>query len=364
MEPEHVAYQNSPHARVACVDCHVGSGANWWVRSKLSGLYQVYAVTFNKYPKPIPTPIASLRPARETCETCHWPEKFYERQLRIERHYLADEANTEWDITLKMKIGARHSALGLQEGIHWHINPDVKVEYKAISNDRENIPWVKYTNLKTGESYVYEDPRVILSVNQLDSLETRLMDCMDCHNRPSHDYKTPLKFINDAITAGVIPIELPDIKYMAMEVLREEFTNSDTALNYIEEEINNYYQIMYEDLYETDRSLIDKAIAGIQSEFTKNIFPDMKVRWNAYPNHIGHLEFDGCFRCHNDMHVSKDKRLISMDCDLCHTIIAQGTLADMQSAGVDESLEFYHLNDNKQAWKEELCSECHRELYP
>jgi len=76
MEPEYTAYQNSPHARVACVECHVGPGAGWYVKSKLSGLYQVYAVTTGNYPKPIPTPIENLRPARETCEECHWPEKF------------------------------------------------------------------------------------------------------------------------------------------------------------------------------------------------------------------------------------------------------------------------------------------------
>jgi len=128
MDPEYVTYQGSSHARVACVDCHVGSGADWYVRSKLSGLYQVYSVLFKKYPQPIETPISNLRPARETCEECHWPEKFYASLLRTEKHYLADERNTEWDIALRMKIGAEYSALGLQEGIHWHINPDVKIE--------------------------------------------------------------------------------------------------------------------------------------------------------------------------------------------------------------------------------------------
>ncbi len=142
MKPEYVAYQNSPHARVACVDCHVGSGADWYVRSKLSGLYQVYSVIFNKYPKPIAVPIHNLRPARETCEECHWPEKFYARQLRIERHYLADAENTEWDIHLEMKTGPSLSALGLQEGIHWHINPNIKIEYVSTQDDREVIPWV------------------------------------------------------------------------------------------------------------------------------------------------------------------------------------------------------------------------------
>lgn len=179
MKPEYVAYKNSPHARVRCVDCHVGSGADWYMRSKLSGLYQVYAVTLGTFPRPIETPIANLRPARETCEECHWPDKFYSRKLRKTKHYLSDEKNSEWDISLTMKIGAPLSALGLQEGIHWHINPDVKIEYKAADKKRETIPWVRYTNLKTGKVIVYEDPNQKADNEKLETLETRLVDCMD-----------------------------------------------------------------------------------------------------------------------------------------------------------------------------------------
>lgn len=364
MEPEYVAYQNSPHARVACVDCHVGSGANWYVRSKLSGLYQVYAVTLGHYPKPIPTPITNLRPARETCETCHWPEKFYSRSIRFERHYLPDESNSEWNINLEMKTGPTHSALGFQEGIHWHINSDVKIEYKAVDDQREIIPWVRYTNTTTGESKIYKDGNNILTQAQLDSLETRVMDCMDCHNRPSHDYQTPLRFINNAITSGDIPKELPDIKYMAMEVLNQDFPTTDSALRYINSELNNYYSFMYEDIYENNREMINKAVETIQKEFSKNIFPSMRVKWNVYPNHIGHLEFEGCFRCHNDRHETPEKEVISMDCNLCHTIVMQSFGDSIQVAQPGKPLEFYHLNDNVQAWKTELCSECHRELYP
>ena len=364
MEPEYVAYQNSPHARVACVDCHVGSGASWYVRSKLSGLYQVYAVTVNNYPRPIPTPIENLRPARETCETCHWPEKFYARKLRTEKHYLAEEENTEWDITLQMKIGAAYSALGLQEGIHWHINPDVKVEYLSKPHSQiDTIPWVRYTNLQTGESHVYRDPEYDMNDRSMEAMEMREMDCMDCHNRPSHDYQTPIEFINGAITAGKIPAELPDIKILAMEVINNDFPSKDSAMNFIESEVNLYYEYMHEDIFMNDHDLIQKAIDGIKSEFNKNIFPYMKVSWKSYPNHIGHLEFEGCFRCHNDRHVSDEGRVISMDCDLCHTIIAQGKPGEMMMAEIDQSLEFFHPNDPNQAWKEQMCYECHRELY-
>lgn len=364
MEPEYVAYQNSPHARVACVECHVGRGADWYVRSKLSGLYQVYAVVANVYPTPIPVPIKNLRPARETCEECHWPQKFYARQLRIERHYLADMDNSEWDIHLQMKIGATLSALGLQEGIHWHINNDVRVEYAATSDDRQSIPWVRYTNLKTGEVQVFEDSDYPLESGQLDTLEIRTMDCMDCHNRPSHDYKTPIHFVNNGITAGEIPKELPEIKMLAMQVLSPDYATKDSAFMAIDAQIREYYASSYPELYESDIQMVEQAIKGIQDGYSKNIFPEMKVRWNAYPNQIGHLEFEGCFRCHNDRHTSESGKKISMDCNLCHTIIGQGTPDSMMVvSGLNESLEFFHPNDPDGMWKEALCSDCHRDLY-
>ena len=94
MQPEFTAYQNSPHSRVECVKCHIGPGAAWFVQSKLSGVGQVFAVTFNTYPRPIPTPVHNLRPARETCEACHWPQKYGEDRLRVIHKFADDETNT------------------------------------------------------------------------------------------------------------------------------------------------------------------------------------------------------------------------------------------------------------------------------
>lgn len=363
MYPEHTAYQHSPHARVACVDCHVGSGADWYVKSKLSGLYQVYAVTLGSYPKPIPTPITSLRPARETCEECHWPEKFYDRKLRLEKHYLADETNTEWDISLALKIGGSHSAQGLQEGIHWHINKDVLIEYKAVDKHRQKIPWVKYTNLKTGKAVIFEDQNEPLKKEQLDSLETRVMDCIDCHNRPSHNYKPPAFFVNNALTAGTIPVELPMIKSLAMDLTGKDYSTTDSAMLAIKNGINNYYKDNYPDIYNSKGQLVKRAINGLQAEFNQNIFPEMKVKWNAYPNNIGHLEFIGCFRCHNDQHTSKEGKVISKNCNLCHIINAQGPPNNLELANINTPLEFKHP-DGDESWKEMNCVECHTGLNP
>lgn len=362
MEPEFVAYQNSSHARVACVDCHVGPGADWYVKSKMSGLYQVYAVLSGNYPRPITTPVKNLRPAQETCEQCHWPEKFYARKHRIERHYLPDGENTEWDIVLQMKTGPQHSSQGLTEGIHWHINPDVQIEYLADAS-REKIPWVRYTNRKTGEVYEYQDPARPLSQGDKDTLELRTMDCMDCHNRPSHLYNSPMTFVNNALTAGKLPLALPDIKMISMQVLMMDFPTKDSAFKYIETEVGGYYEAFYEAEMDELGGMVKEAIQVLKQEFSKNIFPYMRVNWETYPNHIGHLESEGCFRCHNDQHISKEGRVISMDCNLCHHITAQGFPDSMQVATVFETLEFIHPNDEGGAWKDYMCTDCHKDLY-
>ncbi len=365
MHPEYTAYQNSPHAQVACVNCHVGPGAGWYVRSKLSGMYQVYAVLANVYPKPIPTPIKNLRPAREVCEQCHWPQKFYAHALQLETHYLPDENNTRWDIQLIMKIGAPQSALGLIEGIHWHINKHVKVEYIATDESRENIAWVRFTNLQTHEVKTFMDEDNPLDQAQMDTLEVRTMDCIDCHNRPSHLYRAPTLFINTAMTAGEIPPDLPEIKSVCVDLCSEEYPSMDSAMVHINNYIDHYYQDNYPDIYKSNPEMVKQAIAGLQQAFSTNIFPEMKVRWSAYPDHIGHLEFNGCFRCHNDRHATKSGEVISRDCNLCHTITAQGTPGkDMQTTMVGNNLEFKHPVDIDQAWKESLCTDCHTGLNP
>lgn len=364
MKPEYTAYQHSSHAKVACVECHVGSGANWYIRSKLSGLYQVYAVSLNIYPRPIPTPISNLRPARETCEHCHWPSKFYGEKLVVKKYYMADESNTPWQINMAVKIGPSHSAYGLREGIHWHINPDVKIEYTAVDSQRQSIGTVTYTNRKTGQVTVYEDTDMELTAHQRDSLGTRTMDCMDCHNRPSHNYLPPTVFIDQGIESGSIPSSLPFIKKISMDLVSQQYSTSDSAQMMIKKGVTEFYRTTYASIYDQKKKLIDAASDAIVGEYSKNIFPEMNVRWSAYPSNIGHMEFNGCFRCHNDRHRSKSGKVISKDCNLCHTIYAQGNPASLAMNPLNQPMEFKHPMDIGDAWKESPCTSCHTGLTP
>jgi len=262
-----------------------------------------------------------------------------------------------------MKTSATFSALGQQEGIHWHINPDVKIEFRADENSRTNIPWVRYTNVKTGESQVYQDPENVVENSKLDSLELRVMDCIDCHNRPSHNYGIPQHFIDDAITSGEISRELPEIKMAAMGVLGIGYSTTDSAMMAIKSGIEDYYKSNHPGVMEQDKAKIDKAIVAIQDGFSRNIFPEMKVRWNKYPNNLGHLESNGCYRYHNDRHKSENGRTISRQCNLCHHIVAQGKPGEMEYSPSQDALEFKHPVDISDAWRETFCSECHSQLF-
>ena len=159
MEPEHVARMEGPHARVRCVDCHVGAGVSWYVKSKMSGLYQVYAVATGDYERPIPVPVKNLRPAQDICEKCHWPEKFHGNIDVNYEHFLSDKKNTSYNVRLLMRVnlGQPGSPIG---GIHWHVNPNDRVEYYAADEKRQDIPWMRVTNLKGDEINMFKQSTI------------------------------------------------------------------------------------------------------------------------------------------------------------------------------------------------------------
>jgi hypothetical protein len=363
MEPEHTAYQKSPHANVTCVECHVGSGADWYVKSKLSGLHQVYAVLTKTYPQPIETPLHDLRPARETCEKCHWPQKFYARTIETKKYFLADSLNSEWDVILQMKTGSEYNISGFKEGIHWHINPAVNIEYISENDRREKITYVKYTNKSTGETTIFRDESNPVSDSLIATSERRIMDCIDCHNRPTHNYNSPPVYFDKALLDGEISKDIPFIKKVTMDILKQTFRSRDTALIIIRDSITSFYKNRLPGYYAKQSELINNTISSIQKGYSQNTFPRMKVTYDRYPEHIGHLESEGCFRCHNNSFKSEDGKVITRDCNLCHSIVGQGKPAKVQLTNVRETLEFTHPVDIGTAWKEANCSECHKFLY-
>ncbi len=364
MKPEYTAYQNSPHARVACVECHVGPGADWYAKSKLAGMYQVYAVLADVYPRPIEVPIKNLRPARETCEQCHWPQKFFGSQQRIFDHYLYDEKNTHWPINLLVKTGGGDPKTGKVSGIHWHMFIDNQIEYIARDKSRLDIPWVRKTDLKTGRVLVYQNTENPLTEEEIKKATPRVLDCMDCHDRPSHIYNSPDHAIDQAIQVGALPKELPEIKKIAVEAMAKPYETEEEAIAGIAGTIDDFYRRNYPDIFREQHSLINTAILTTQREFARNIFPNMRVRWEAYPNNIGHFYNVGCFRCHEGKHFAEDGQTITRDCHACHTILSQGSGERAAWAKDEAGLAFDHPVDIGDAWQEVGCYECHTGVQP
>jgi hypothetical protein len=317
MEPEFAAYQDGPHSRVSCVQCHIGEGASWFVRSKLSGARQVFAVAAGTYTRPIPSPVHNLRPARETCETCHWPEKFHGDTVRVFRSYAADEANTESLTTLLVHVGGGSDRLGVATGIHWHMNLANEIEYIATDDKRQVIPWVR---LKDASGDVREYQVEGVTAEELARGERRRMDCIDCHNRPSHPFDPSAdRAVDRAMAMGAISAKLPFIKREATAALAAAYPSRTAAIDAIAARLREFYRAQYPEVYMGGRQEVERAVNATQQLYRRNIFPDMNLTWGSYANNIGHMDFPGCFRCHDDSHKTKDGRTIGQDCALCHT---------------------------------------------
>jgi nitrate/TMAO reductase-like tetraheme cytochrome c subunit len=320
MAPEYSAYENSPHSRVECVGCHIGPGAGWFVRSKLSGLRQVFAVTFHTYSRPIPSPVKYLRPARDTCEQCHWPQRFSGDKFILKTNYKDDEKNTPMTTALVMKIGGRTSSGSV--GIHGrHLDEGSRIHYISTDERRQVIPVVYYTDDK-GQTVEYVSTDIKVSKQELEKGEKRAMDCIDCHNRPTHAFELPANAVDLRMSRGLISRELPYIHKKAVELLKADYPDRDSAQKQIVEGIENYYRTSYPDVYNGKRTLIEQSAENAARIYLRNIFPDMKMSWGVHPNNLGHNDFPGCFRCHDGSHTSADGRTISNDCAACHNLLA------------------------------------------
>lgn len=354
MKPEFVAYKASPHARVRCVDCHVGPGAGWYVRSKLSGAYQLYSVTFNKYPRPITTPVHNLRPAQDTCEQCHWPEKFFGAQLKVFNHFGYDEKNTLRQTRMLINVGGGSPTSGGVTGIHWHMNIGNEVTYISTDNQRQVIPWVQIKD-RSGNVTEYFDRNRPPTPEQINSAAKRRMDCVDCHNRPAHVYIPPDMAVDQAFAAGRLDPSLPYLKQKAVEVLSGQYDTTAQALSSIDNGLNEFYRTNYKDVYSQQQASIKSAVTEVQRLSETYFFPEMKTDWQTHPNNIGHLYFSGCFRCHDGEHVSDTGKVISNDCNVCHTVIydSANPKASVKTGPFQHPVELGSLAGRK-------CESCHK----
>jgi hypothetical protein len=270
---------------------------------------------------------------------------------------MKDEQNTRWTYNLLIKIGGGSPELGHTSGIHWHMNIANKIEYLPADESREVIPWVRSTNAK-GEVTVYTSDPSLADGAAIDQTKLRVMDCIDCHNRPTHIFKSPNIALNNALTHGLIDAELPSIKATAVEALTPEYSTKEAALAAIDSTLRNFYATNFPEIAAQKSAQIDAAVKQVQDIYQKNNFPKMNASWRNYPDHIGHYLSAGCYRCHDGKHQSSDGKEITRDCNACHAIIEQGDGKTVQESNL-AGLEFKHPVDIGEAWKESSCHECH-----
>jgi nitrate/TMAO reductase-like tetraheme cytochrome c subunit len=348
MHPEWVTYKRGAHARVNCVECHIGSGARWFIEAKLNGARQLVAFTFDKWNRPIDTPVHNLRPAQDTCEKCHWPEKFAGNVELVYDHFLSDKGNTPYSARMLMHVNTNVPGHP-PGGIHWHVNPNERIEYFAKDDDRQDIPWMRVVNKKDGTSRVFRTDEF---KGEPPADKVRVMDCIDCHNRPAHVFPTANEAVERSMLMGTLTRKLPNIKRVAVQAMTQKDITKDAEAP---QKIADFMRAKYNGPEHAVE--LPGAIAAVQKVFAATIFVDRKADWRVYPNNIGHKDWPGCFRCHDDKHKTpQGQKVRSSDCNSCHTILSQGKGNDLELLNA-KGLEFKHPSGELDA--ELTCADCH-----
>lgn len=348
MEPQFMAYQHSPHARVGCTECHIGTGAGNFFKAKFNGLHQVFATLSKDFERPIRLS-GNITINQETCEQCHWPQRHIGTLERSYTHYLTDETNSPFTVRLLLKVGGGNPSQGPVGGIHWHMNIANKVEYITTDKAEQVIPWVRLTDAN-GVVTTFADPDF---KDDPSKHTVRRMDCLDCHNRPAHHFHPPNDLVDLALTGGQLDPSIPFVKSNVVAALVQPYTKKEEALAKIAEFLNTKY---------ANHPKVGALVSEAQRLYQANFFPEMKVDWRAHPNNIGHKEWAGCFRCHDGKHVTADgkRTLKASDCNSCHTILAQGSGEQLNQLN-PKGHTFFHIDAPNEDFS---CNNCHTGAFP
>ncbi|HLF36323.1 MAG TPA: NapC/NirT family cytochrome c, partial [Anaerolineales bacterium] len=302
MPPEYTAYLVSPHARIDCVECHIGRGfVATRVTRKAGDVRHIIAQAFKHYEFPIQA--RDLRPARETCERCHFPAKFSDDSLREIKRFTPDAANTPVSIFLSMKTGGGSEREGLGRGIHWHVENEVL--YFSPDPHEQEIPLVRVV-AANGIVTQYVDVESGLDPESVDPILLKRMDCITCHNRITHLIPPPVDTVDELMARGLVPPAIPEIRLKAVEVFHLDYESIEQAMAGIAE-LETYYQASHPEFYNADRPLLMRAIAALQEAYQASVFLEQRADWTSHPNNVGHKDAPGCFRCHDGKHLNQNQ---------------------------------------------------------
>jgi hypothetical protein len=354
------AYQDSYHAQVKCVECHMGRlGTLRNVVLKASHAVHLPAVLFDTWERPL---IArTTRPANESCEKCHWPESFHDDTVREIKHFATDAENSETSTYLIMHVGGGTAREGRGKGVHWHIENEV--EYIATDEQKTVVPWVRVT-FQDGRTVVYQDVTYDLTEQQIADAEKYTMDCVACHNRIGHPFPYPERALDEALTLNRIDREMPEVKAKAMELLDAEYDSPEEARAAVEE-MREVYVESYPDVAAAKPESIDQAEQTLKEILERFLFEEEDLSWRSFPDHDGHKVFSGCFRCHDGKHLDESGNSIRLHCNICHSLPVTVAPADeavvMEVANIKEPE--YHLEPTFMAdhrfLANDVCTECH-----
>ncbi len=364
VHPEEVeAFRDSYHANVKCTECHMGRlGTIRSIFLKASHFRHLPEVILDNYERPLRS--ATMRPANESCEKCHWPPAFHgDTVLNIQR-FSPDEENTQEDTYLILKTGAGTRERGLGYGIHWHItNP---VEYIAVDEQKQDIRWVR-TTLPDGRTIEYSDVTNPLSADEIANAEKKVMDCVDCHNRMGHPFPSPENLVDQALAEGRLSSDLPYAKKVTLDLLDAKYANQEQALAAIET-VKEAYEVSYPEIAAEQAEAIEQAQQLVEELITRLVFDEPGVTWEDFPDHNRHKYFAGCFRCHDGKHLSEDGESIRLHCNICHnvpeTVSAGERPPQVPLSYIQEPSS--HLASNFIAdhrfQADDSCTECHGEV--
>jgi nitrate/TMAO reductase-like tetraheme cytochrome c subunit len=314
MPPNFVTYQESPHARVSCVDCHIGRDLIIvQATRKIGHVRLVIDTLLDEIEYPIL--VSDMQPARQTCERCHSPEKFSDDSLRVLHRVENNRENELVNIYMLMHTGGGANREGLGRGIHWHI--ENKVTFIATDKLEQEIPWVRVESEDGTVDYnAINSP---IDTENLDQYEMQEMDCTTCHNRIAHQIDSPDIIVDNAIFAGDLSPEIPFIRVRAVELLSEKHQSLEEAQASFDS-LHSYYSANYPEFYENNKELVDQAVVLLGTLWGKLYYPEQYLDWQTHPNNTGHKESPGCFRCHDGQHFTTGGEVIRLECNLCHSI--------------------------------------------
>jgi hypothetical protein len=360
MGPESRSHDFSVHAMISCTDCHVGPGAKYFFSSHLKGTRQAIHLLLNRYSKPIPTPVADLRPSQDVCENCHGPKYEVNQRLQSRTYFLSDKENSRRTINLLLRMGKADVTMARPPKMHWHSSTTEEIVYSVTDPKRVDIPWIRVKRLD-GKVRVYRSVGSKLSDDEVAKAGTRRMDCVDCHNRSGHPTNPPAHILNAMLAGGLVDPALPEIKIVAIQALEARYASREEARKGIDMAIRDFYRKAYPAVAKDKEAAIAAASKALQGAYDRNYDPHMQVSWRNFSNNQNHLFAPGCFRCHDGKHRSEDGTVLSRDCSLCHLLIER--VSGQGSAGREQAvfrvMQYPHPVEIGDLWKERLCHECH-----